>query len=500
MGNILGDILVSTGRRRHGPAAMSEQRHIGDEWAAAGSRAVGQRGIDMVDANLCKQAVRTDNRDRGNAYYKSYGDFVQVGEEDVFSTQVKIEVERSKTKSNYVHLRFGYFNRYWRRKEDNDKYIVGRSDQPEEDETNPSCTLFEPVMVDEKNSVFYLRHVQSGGRVSVDGSTNSLYVDDDDVDKDENYLTFVDWNTLVKLPANNVAFKANNGKYLRAPGAVMAFSSDDPNEILSSFRVEQKPDGHVEILQPSYPGMQWRVIDFNAWVLLDNQWNQFWPVKVDENSIALRSSYSNNFCFINSGDGFTDSLQASAATITKEAILQVQESVLERKIYNVMYQMEYARIFDEVPYLAGSATLVNDKDEEASMEVSVTYQDEKSYSFTRSLSLTAGVSASMQAGLPFIEQATITVSYEINGTFQWDTTTTNTTSVTATGTVTVPGKSTVTVDYVGTRGTCSVPYYYTQEDKSSLDGQTVYTDLVDGIYTGVNYYNFNFHVRDTTPL
>ena len=50
--------------------------------------------------------------DRGNAYYKSYGDFVQVGEEDVFSTQVKIEVERSKTKSNYVHLRFGYFNRY----------------------------------------------------------------------------------------------------------------------------------------------------------------------------------------------------------------------------------------------------------------------------------------------------------------------------------------------------------------------------------------------------
>ena len=41
---------------------MSEQLHIGDEWAAAGSRAVGQCGIDMADANLSKRAVRNNNR------------------------------------------------------------------------------------------------------------------------------------------------------------------------------------------------------------------------------------------------------------------------------------------------------------------------------------------------------------------------------------------------------------------------------------------------------
>ncbi|KAG6414312.1 hypothetical protein SASPL_127031 [Salvia splendens] len=45
------------GRRRHGPAAMSEQRRIGYEWEA-----VGQRRIDTAAANLCKLAVRTDNR------------------------------------------------------------------------------------------------------------------------------------------------------------------------------------------------------------------------------------------------------------------------------------------------------------------------------------------------------------------------------------------------------------------------------------------------------
>ena len=162
--------------------------------------------------------------------------------------------------------------------------------------------------------------------------------------------------------------------------------------------------------------------------------------------------------------------------------------------------MEYARIFNEAPYLVGSATLTNDDAEEASMQVSVTYTDEKSYTFSRSLSLTAGISASIEAGVPFIEKASITVNYEINGTFQWDETTTTTTSVTATGTVPVPGRSTVIVDYVGTRGTCNVPYSYTQEDKSSMDGQIVYTNQVDGIYTGVNYYNFNFHVRDTLPL
>ncbi|KAG6425882.1 hypothetical protein SASPL_110090 [Salvia splendens] len=437
-----------------------------------------------------------------NAYYSAEKDgSVLVGEEDVFSTLVKIEVERSTTNTKYVHLRFSYFNRYWQRKESGVD-IVGASDQPEEDLTKPTCTLFEAVKVDD-SGVFYLRHVQSGGRVLLDPSTMALYADGNAGDDTRSYLTFVDWNTVVKLPPR-VAFKGSNGLYIKDRNGSLEFSSEDPNDESSSYVVELMPDGHVQIQQPAGEGNYWSVSHtVNSWVNIIDPFSQqikFWPVKMDEDTIALRSADTNNFCRRLTAEGLTDGVSASATSLTNEAIMTVQESVVGRKIYNVVYQMEYARIFDEAPYLAGSASLDNGEAEEANMSVSITYEDDKSYSFTRSLSLTAGVTASIEVGLPFIETATIEVSYEINGTFQWDNTTTDSKTVSATGTVPVPGKSSVTVDYVGTRGTCNIPFSYTQEDRSSLDGKPIYTDLVDGIYTGISYYNFKFYVRDTQPL
>ncbi|KAG6425881.1 hypothetical protein SASPL_110089 [Salvia splendens] len=446
--------------------------------------------------------------DKGNVHFKSDGRSVVVGEEDVLSTPVKIEVERSTTNAKYVNLRFVYFNRYWQRKE-NDKFIVAESDQPEEDVTNSSCTLFEPVKVDD-NGVFYLSHVQSGGRLSVDGQTMALYVDEQkNGDEEKGYLTFVDWNTLVKMPGS-VAFKGSNGKYIMLDGSLLLFKSDDPNDKTTICVVEQKPEGHVHIRQREYDDDYFWAVRTPELLVSgvasslsppSTQLYNFWPVIMDDNTIALRSEYNNNFCcYLYDDYGIMDGLWARASTVTKDAILQVHESVVGRKIYNVVYQMEYARIFDEVPYLAGSETLTNDGDKEDSMAVSIEYTDEKSYTFSRSISLTAGVSASIEAGIPFIEKATIQVHYEISGALQWDETTTTTTSVTATGTVPIPAKTKATVDYVGTRGTCNIPYSYTQEDKSSIDGKPIYTDLVDGIYTGVSYYNFNFHVRDTMPL
>lgn len=170
--------------------------------------------------------------------------------------------------------------------------------------------------------------------------------------------------------------------------------------------------------------------------------------------------------------------------------------MMERKIYNVVYNMDDARIFDEMPYIAGYAKLDNSTDDESSMDVAVTYQDERSYTFSRSVTLTAGVTVSVEAGLPFIEEATIEVSVEISGTLEWDDTKTTTTSVTAT----VPARSSAVVEYVGTKGTCNVPFSYRQQDKSSVDGKIVYTDLTDGIYNGVNCYNFDFKISKIDPI
>ncbi|XP_057796720.1 uncharacterized protein LOC131012739 [Salvia miltiorrhiza] len=439
--------------------------------------------------------------DKGNAYFKADGTgggSVLLGEADVFSTVAKIEAERSTSSNSYINLRFCYSNRYWARKA-NSNLIVADSDQPDEDTTKPTCTLFEPVKVDD---FFYLIHVQSGGHLLMDTATLAFYVESNPI-SEQAYLTFVDWNSLVKLPPR-IAIKGDNEKYIKNFNGSLQFASDDANKEDSSYVVELRPNGNVQIRLAGDEDAYWALSHtVNSWIdMVDpfNEQNQFWPVKIDEKSIALRSVDNNNFCRRLSAEGAVDCLSASATTITNEAIMQVQEQVLGRTIYNVRYEMEYARIFDEQPYIAGSSTLTNDKDGEASMSVSITYTDEKTYTFTRSLSLTAGVSASIEAGVPFIEKATITVNYEINGTFEWGTEESTSVSVTATGSVPVPGRSTVVVDYVGTKGTCNIPYSYTQEDKSSTDGNTLYTDVSDGIYTGVNCYNYSFHVRSTQPL
>ncbi|XP_047959066.1 uncharacterized protein LOC125204448 [Salvia hispanica] len=444
---------------------------------------------------------------KGHAYFKADGASVVLGEEDIFSTLVKIDVERSITNAKYVNLKFGYFNRYWRRKE-NDKFIIAESNQAEEDVSKPSCTLFEPVKVDDAG-VFYFRHVQSGGRVLMDASSMRFYVDEKAGNDDKSYLTFVDWNTILKLPSK-VAFKGNNGKYLFSTDTATAplFKAEDPNDERAIFIVEMKPDGHVRIIAPAWFG---GIYGFSLsgltggpeYVVMyaQGETNKLLASKIDENSIALRSTTNNNFCRVQYIAKLNEYfLCADTPTITDAAKLKVEERVLERKIYNVMYQMEYARIFNEVPYVAGSSVLINDKPLAASMQAEVEYTDERSYSFSRSQSLTAGFSTTIEASVPFIASVSITAGFEINRAFQWDETTTTSTTVKGTAMVPVPAMSSVTVDYVGTRGTCNIPFSYTQEDRSSYDAQISYTDHVDGTYTGVSYYSFSFHVRETKSL
>lgn len=447
---------------------------------------------------------------RGNFYYREADGSVVLGEPSVFSTLVKIEVERAASHDRYVHLRFSHSNRYWQRKV-NDQFIECVSTKPEEDTSNPSCTLFEPVEVPNGNGMFYLTHVQSGGRLlihdPVNNPTMALYVNMSP-GSDQGYLTFLNWETLVKLPGR-VAFKGDNDMFLQ--GATLdrlpylQFSSDDPNTRSSGHEVTLMPDDRHVRIRSDHFGQFWRLMP--NWIRAEagvttpeNRDTLFWPVKIDANTIGLRSAGNNNFCKRLSADRKTSCLNASADTLTREARLGVQELVEGRRIYNVRYRMQDARIFDESPYLAGSTTLFNDKDVEAAVAVAITYEEESSYSFSRSVSLTAGVTSTISFGLPSIVGGSIEVSYQVNTTLEWENTTTTKTSVTSTGSVPVPPRSTALVSFVGTRGTCNIPFHYTQQDRSSTGAGIVETEQIDGIYTGVNCYNFHFVVERTERI
>ena len=82
----------------------------------------------------------------------------------------------------------------------------------------------------------------------------------------------------------------------------------------------------------------------------------FWPVKVNDNTIALR-----NVVVLQPRERQIFVLMLHAvATITREARLQVEELVFDRYLLDVIYRLDDARIFDERPIVAGRGSAENE--------------------------------------------------------------------------------------------------------------------------------------------
>ncbi|KAG6398022.1 hypothetical protein SASPL_139472 [Salvia splendens] len=449
---------------------------------------------------------------------------VVMGTQSVFSERAKIEVEPSSINDSYFHLRFSSSNRYWRRNPD-DNLIVAESIKPVDDLTDPSSTLFEEISTDKHTStVFFLRHVQTGHRVVGDASGSPdptpFHVAPNAQDE-EGILVFVNWSSLVKLPSH-VAFKGFNQSYLQGIWAedhqYLQFAAEDRNNEVAGHRVFLQPDGSLRIKSDHFNSYS-SMYQLSCVIIMIRYWQYqhdwiyasiqdpgtesntlFWPVRVDGDTIALRCNANNRFCKSHDWDGKNRCLNAAVDTIVNEARMTVEELVTNRTIYQVKYRMEDARIYDVMPYLAGTTTATNYANQKGEIAVELKYEDSKSYTFSRSTSLKAGVKATIKAGIPFIVDESIEVSFEATETFEWDTAKTITTSVTATGKVEVDPRTIATVHYVASMGKCDIPYTYTQSEQSSTDGTFSETVYEDGIYTGVSCYNFDFVIDSTKPL
>ncbi|XP_057807692.1 uncharacterized protein LOC131022239 [Salvia miltiorrhiza] len=462
--------------------------------------------------------LRATAHQRYVSYYKEEGPqkgWVTAEVEDVFSPLVKIQVEPSKSDERFVHFRFVHTNKYIARS-NNSQQLIAVADQPEEDLSKPTCTLFEPVFTPATNALA-LRHVQSNRRVDVLSltfnpplaprliclitrfATNELPPSD--------HYQFIDWDTLIILP-RHVAFKGHNDKYLRSLTfqnfPYQQLSADDPNATDTGFEVHTMLDGHVRIKSLHFDRF-WRRSP--NWIWADNNDANsthadtlFWPVKIDDNTIALRNAGNNHFIMPLTLEGKTDCLNARVPNMTKETRFVVEELVLKRDIYHVRYRMEESRIYDEEPFLAGTATATNMSNDEATLGITVAYEEASSYSFTSSRSITAGVESKITVGIPKIASGKLRISSEVTQTLEWNETKEEKKTVEVEHSVTVPPKSRATVTYVGTQGKCSVPFSYTQKDKSSTTGQMITSQHADGIFFGVNYYNFQFEAMEIEPL
>ncbi|KAG5547077.1 hypothetical protein RHGRI_012941 [Rhododendron griersonianum] len=77
--------------------------------------------------------------------------FLQFSEEEIVSPFAKFEIEKAKTAGNngFVHIRCCYNNKYWvANSSSNNSFIIAGADEPNEDQSQWSCTLFEPIRID----------------------------------------------------------------------------------------------------------------------------------------------------------------------------------------------------------------------------------------------------------------------------------------------------------------------------------------------------------------
>lgn len=144
---------------------------------------------------------------------------------DVDSPYTKFEVQRAEIGNGLVHLKCCYNNKYWVRWSPNHWWIVAAAQEPEEDKSKWSCTLFKPIYVDGNAKTVRFLHVQLGHyaclwRIGAPFGY-CLFGGSKDPDKDsQDVVTIIDWDSLLKksqsfsLP-RYVVLKSNyNNKYL----------------------------------------------------------------------------------------------------------------------------------------------------------------------------------------------------------------------------------------------------------------------------------------------
>ncbi|GFY94418.1 hypothetical protein Acr_09g0008640 [Actinidia rufa] len=284
-------------------------------------------------------------------------------ERKIVSPYVKYEVEMAKNGKGLVHIRCCYNNKYW-------------------------------VYADDAKTIVRFRHVQLGHNAclwrAAPPHESCLFAGSAQPDKDRcDVYTIIDWESLLILP-KHIAFKGDNGNYL------------------SARWIEGSPISAVRIQR------HWRS---NSWERDDTTSNNsdtlFWPIKVDNNIVALRNLGNNNFCKRLTTEGKTNCLNAA-------------------------------------------------------------------------------VSIHFQRGTP--GEGKVEISAEFSGAYQWGETQSSTTVMETVYKVTVPPMTMVKVSLLATKGSCDVPFSYSQRD-TLINGQQTTHHMDDGVYTGMNCFNFKYETK-----
>jgi hypothetical protein len=192
-----------------------------------------------------------------------------------------------------------------------------------------------------------------------------------------------------------------------------------------------------------------------------------------------------------------DVLEARNWSIHLENRIRVEEPVLDREIYNVEYKLREAKIYDSSVLTMATTAAINDTSRENTKRLRLVYEESEMSTWDATLELKLGYKSRIRAGFPKLGLgATVNISAEFFGAYNWGETMEKKVSHEVEYEVTVPPRTKVTVSLIATRSAVDVPFDYWQRDIMSTDGEAREVRMTDGLYTGINSYNFQFHTTE----
>ncbi|XP_022145136.1 uncharacterized protein LOC111014653 [Momordica charantia] len=198
---------------------------------------------------------------------------LQFSADAVMSPFTKFELETSKNDKKFVHIKCCYNNKYWITFSPNLKSIQPLADEPDEDRSEWSCTLFE-FIYDADLQAYRIRHVKLGcyliPHTGPIAATYTLYAGVDTPDADHHdVFTVTDFRSLLPMP-KHVAFKGDNGCYLRAAmqehHEYLEFSSTSIGDDKAGYEVVVNDDGTI-CIKSKFFGKFWRLSPSWIWLI-----------------------------------------------------------------------------------------------------------------------------------------------------------------------------------------------------------------------------------------
>ncbi|XP_062294396.1 natterin-3-like [Scomber scombrus] len=234
------------------------------------------------------------------------------------------------------------------------------------------------------------------------------------------------------------------------------------------------------------------------------EWKEGYPGSVPPYSIQTCSSYQLYVAKNEYGLGYADDklfyLTWGGIEYRYEyyEALTFNKDIFKEHISDVRYKIDAAERFQHPPEIMGTSTIINNecRDVTKTSTISNTYEEEKRWDTSTAIS--AGVTASISAGIPLIGETGIEVSTEVTNTFSSGTTLKVSKNLAVTVEVPVPPNHSCAVSVVGHRYSANIPYT-ARLTRIYRNGKTRSTTIT-GVYKGVNVVDFKSVVDRCVPI